>query len=339
MANGLLEVTGTIDINQFWPKGTSDADTTKVLIAVSGDAFRFRPSPSDAFQVTHVFDDAIVIGSTRKPVLDKQNRIVVRWQGLDAMELHYCPKAALPKKDQTKTQHDLYLQWNLDYRQYFGETATVKLRQFLDKANQNPLPCTVRTGVDHPNDVFDTYGRLVGDIFITLNGVEININHWLVENGYALPAFYTSMSEAEITDLHALCQQAQSNKRGLYNKIFTRDVIAFKWDLVFRPNGVPVDETGSPGQAIMPKLFRRQSAFQVNKRCKMVKGSFAKYLEGCKDALHLTDQFLQQGPGAAPLHYLSEFVINNWLKAKPEDLVFREKPSHLIKSSGQPVVW
>ena len=31
MFKGLLEVSGTIDLNQFWPAGESDADTVKVL--------------------------------------------------------------------------------------------------------------------------------------------------------------------------------------------------------------------------------------------------------------------------------------------------------------------
>ena len=29
---GLLRVRGTIDVGQFWPKGTSDADTAVILV-------------------------------------------------------------------------------------------------------------------------------------------------------------------------------------------------------------------------------------------------------------------------------------------------------------------
>jgi endonuclease YncB( thermonuclease family) len=289
--------------------------------------------------VTHVFDDAVVIGATRKPAIDKHNRVVVRLQGIDATELHYRPQAALPKSEQTQTQRELYLQWNLEYRQYFAETAAVELRHFLDGAHQNPLPCQIATAVDTPNDVFDTYGRLVGDILVSINGVNVDINHWLVENGYAVPAFYTSMSEDEMTVLIALYRQARSNRRGLWKRIFTRDITPFKWDLVFRGKGAPIDAQADRGPAILPKLFRRQSTFQVNKRARMVKGSFVKYLQERSDALHLTAEFLEQGAGAAPLHFLHEFVSNNWLRAGPEDLVFREKPSRLRKPGGQPVVW
>ena len=109
MATGLLEVTGTIDLDQFWPSGTSDADTTKLLVAVDQDAFRFRPAPSEPFKVTHVFDDAIVIGETRKPAIDSQHRVTIRLQGIDAPELHYTPQAVLSRKEQTDEQHQLYL--------------------------------------------------------------------------------------------------------------------------------------------------------------------------------------------------------------------------------------
>lgn len=42
MAQGPFEVTGTLDLNQFWPSGESDGDTTKVV--VKAGAFRFRRS-------------------------------------------------------------------------------------------------------------------------------------------------------------------------------------------------------------------------------------------------------------------------------------------------------
>ena len=34
MADGLLEMRATVDLDQFWPRGHSDADTTKILVRV-----------------------------------------------------------------------------------------------------------------------------------------------------------------------------------------------------------------------------------------------------------------------------------------------------------------
>jgi hypothetical protein len=52
--------------------------------------------------------------------------------------------------------------------------------------------------VDHPNDVFDTYGRFIGDIQVRRGGSGQNINVWLAEQGWAFPALYSTMSAREI---------------------------------------------------------------------------------------------------------------------------------------------
>ncbi len=51
---GLLRVKGAIDTGQFWPKGTSDADTAVILVGV--DAFQFQATPGGAFRTTHAFE-------------------------------------------------------------------------------------------------------------------------------------------------------------------------------------------------------------------------------------------------------------------------------------------
>ena len=89
MATGRLEVRGTVDLTQFWPTGSSDADTTKILVSTQPGAFRFRPRPGAQFQTTNVFDGATVRGRVNKPAIDNQGRITIRLQGLDAPELHY----------------------------------------------------------------------------------------------------------------------------------------------------------------------------------------------------------------------------------------------------------
>jgi hypothetical protein len=60
MMQGLLEVRGTIPLEQFWPEGESDADTTKVKVEVGVDSFRFRPHSGAQFQPTQAFEGAKV---------------------------------------------------------------------------------------------------------------------------------------------------------------------------------------------------------------------------------------------------------------------------------------
>jgi endonuclease YncB( thermonuclease family) len=71
----------------------------------------------------------------------------------------------------------------------------------------------VFTHVDAPNEVFDTYGRLVGDIEVTVGGHKVDVNHWLVEQGFAYPTFYSSMNADEIKAFLALAKTARTKKR------------------------------------------------------------------------------------------------------------------------------
>jgi endonuclease YncB( thermonuclease family) len=339
MALGVLEVSGTIDLSQFWPEGTADADTTKILVAVGANAFRFRPTPADAFRVTHAFENTEVVGTGRKAPISDKGIVTVRLQGVDAPELHYRPPAALKRKDQSKTQHDLYLTWNLEYRQHFGESATVALRQHLNAFGADPLPCIVRTSVDAPRDAFDTYGRLVGDVVVGQGPAASTVNHWLVAQGWAVPTFYTSMSEAEINGYVQLAAAASATpKRAIWRR-YSRAIVAFDWDLVFRGTGAAPDPAADRGPVMLPKLFRRQSAYHVNRRARMVTGSFDRYLSSKKDEVHELSDFLTQGPQAAPVRHLHEFVRDGTVTVAPHQLVFREKPSTLRGPAGDVDWW
>jgi len=44
-------VSGTLDVNQFWPNGESDGDTAKVVVGAG--AFRFRAKPNVPLQAMH----------------------------------------------------------------------------------------------------------------------------------------------------------------------------------------------------------------------------------------------------------------------------------------------
>src|SRR5262249_40944152 len=149
--------------------------------------------------VTQVFNNSKVRGRGTKPPIDKQGRITVRLQGIDAPELHYRPS---PPTDEelTDNDRDRIKENNGDFRQYFGETATVALGRLVN-GGAAQLPWTVVTRVEHPNDVFDVYGRFVGNVRVTLHGAEVDINTWLAHEGYVFPTFYTSMTPEEIQEL------------------------------------------------------------------------------------------------------------------------------------------
>lgn len=335
MATGLLSVTGTIDLDQFWPRGDSDADTVKVTAGRGNDAVRFRSHPTAAARVTHVFDDSIVRGRVRRPAIDNAGRLTVRLQGLDAPELHYQPAAVLPKADRSDDQHALYLEWNHEYRQHAAEAATTQLLACLSRVSASPIAATIVTAVDEPGDVFDTYGRFVGDVLVHVDGAEVNVNTWLVENGWGLPSFYNSMSRREIRTLAAAASTARQARLGVWRQ-YSDTVGKFGWDLRYRPRGVPNADDSEP--VVLPKMFRRQATFAVNRRSKMVSGNLRSFVRDRPDYCFHTREFLEHGTMATPPHTLLDFFGDGrTFSVGPGDVVFQEASSKLVGPDGREI--
>src|SRR5712675_2274002 len=94
-ATGLLELTGTLDLKQFWPDGTSDADTANVVIDPAAGPFQFRENLAGNPKKTHAFDTAWIHGKTTVQAIRRNKQgathVTIRLQGIDAPELHYQP--------------------------------------------------------------------------------------------------------------------------------------------------------------------------------------------------------------------------------------------------------
>lgn len=321
MTKGLLQVTGTIDITQFWPENESDGDTVHVL--VDPDGFRFSPDGKPGtFKATHVFDDARVHGAETKTAVS-HGKITIRLEHIDAPELHY----SVPLKG-TK-----------NFRQYFGETAATKLHDLIAGSGQHVVHCEVRTAIDHPNEAFDTYGRLIGNIIIHLHNRPVNANHWLVENGWAFPVFYNSASAEEIKEVSQFAQQARHAGKGIW-KHFSEDVGHPDFSLLFRRHGSP-DPTADMGPVVIPKLFRREVLWHVSKEDGLFAGTFHNFLAKQKDGWVKTADFLRN-PNAKPsakTQNLSTLLNNKEIfELGPSDLVFFEKESALFDAKGKKVV-
>lgn len=352
IATGKLVVTGTIDLAQFWPIGPSDADTTKIHLQVEAGAFIYQEHPGATPRQTEVFVAAKIKGASGsvKPAIDKNGKVTVRLQGIDAPELHYRPQSALKDpptkplpgvKYRTSAQKKVYLELNEDYRQPMGETATVALREHLKGLNADPLPCKVVSYVDMPNEVFDTYGRLVGEILIGSD--EENVNHWLIRNGWALPAFYSSMNNDEITSLISLAKEARKSHLGVW-RYYDAHMGSFTWKWIYRrpSNAHPVtpEPSKDTGRVIVPKLFRRLSTWAVNRKTKMVPGSFQKYLAAqADDRAMRTSEYLTQGSAASTEYPLASFIEGGMLTVRPDELVIKEKKSTVIPAPGKKVAW
>jgi endonuclease YncB( thermonuclease family) len=340
MPAGLLEVRGTIDVSQFWPSGRSDADTATVVLTLAGDPIKFRKDDAVPLRATHVFDDALVAGrqGPPKPAI-KNGHVTIRLQGIDAPELHFQPTALskAEKENSSREEQEAFHEVNHFYRQLLGATSTKALHDFLVTVGAT-FDCRVFTQVDKPSEVFDTFGRLVGDIEIAKGGSTVNLNHWLVEQGWAFPTYYSSMTNEEITAIDALARAAQSKERGIW-KFLSKTVGTFDFDLREPKRNelsVLADDTGP---VLFPKLYRRFTSWSARHKAQVTDMPFQKFLEGGvagkPDECFETKDFLVNGVHSAK-HTFDQFVQSGQtIHFEPGGLVFSEAPSRLVRNGSE----
>jgi endonuclease YncB( thermonuclease family) len=304
---GVLEVHGPISFDQFYYQGgESDADTVKIQL----DSMRFRPSEqAEWLEDLHTFDDAVIRG--KKVIRDE--KITIRLQGIDAPELHYGTH------------------W---FRQHWGARAVKELENLLEpyvNGSRNTIDAYVYTWVDHPNDVFDIYGRFIGDIIIVKDNK--NVNHWLVEEGWAFPTFYNSMSKQEISILNSKSKSAQNNSKGIWNR-YSDKLVPFEYELQTARgrNAERIEAATDNGNLNLPKLFRRQVDY--NEGGNADGKSFVDYLIERNDEFYLTKDFLERRTNAE-LHKFSETIDENGnIKFEPDEFVFVENTLEVLKDSN-----
>ena len=200
MPKGMLTVVASLDISQFWPasKGTSSSDGDTVHLKVDPTtSFLFSSSPGKKPKIVKDFVGSYVVDhKTKKKLITSKSEIKIRLQGIDTPELHLPVIGAGP--------------WNpakvplrAEYRQPFGAGAANALHahlQTLLTGGGTVLHATFMTQVDNPAQAIDSHGRFVGDIIVGTAGSK-SINTWLVENGWAYPLFYDSMTVPELNAL------------------------------------------------------------------------------------------------------------------------------------------
>jgi len=339
MPAGLLEVRGTIDVSQFWPSGRSDADTATVVLTPAGDPIKFRKNDAAPLRATHVFNDVFVQGRQGRKEAIKNGHVTIRFQGIDAAELHFQPTALsrTEQEDLSQEKKQAFHKVNHPYRQFLGATSAKGLHDFLATVGTT-FDCRVFTEVDKPSEVFDTYGRLIGDIEIAKNHSMVNLNHWLIEQGWAFPTYYSSMTNEEITAIDALAKTAQSKERGVW-KFLSKTVGTFDFDLREpKKNDLSV-LANDRGPVLFPKLYRRFTSWSARHKAQVTDMSFQKFLEGGvagkpDDCFEIKD-FLANGVHSATRHTFDRFVQSGkTIHFEPGGLVFSEAPSRLVRNGS-----
>jgi endonuclease YncB( thermonuclease family) len=332
----LLVVEGTIDLKQFWPEGESDADTMHVHVDPAR-SFRFEGRLTRAFDYAWVrtAKDQKTGRRTPKYVIVSQTKpdahIKVRLQGIDAPELHYRVDA---KKE--------------NVRQHWGKRAALELARFLKTRNggKTVVACRVVTRVESPNDVFDMYGRFVGDIEVKDNGGWLNINQWLVEKGWAFPTHYNSMHPDEIEAINAAWKQANMG----FGSGITRSVSSRASDSMYglragNQGDNPQEAQTDKGELCLPKMFRRLTAFHEDSKGA---ATLDEFLAGNKDLVIEFKTFRTLSAEArknpeklrAPMMPLHKLVSDrNRLDGDPTSIVFIEAEAALKNSTGRVTSW
>ncbi|HET7365874.1 MAG TPA: thermonuclease family protein [Burkholderiales bacterium] len=328
---GLLRVKGTIDVGQFWPKGTSDADTAVILVGV--DAFHFQQSPGGPFKTTHAFEGALVHGRQgAKAPIDGQGRVRVRLQGIDAPELHYQPsplgksvKASLPKQ-----VVDAYSALSHRYRQHWAESAAFALLEFVSQSGKQTIGCTVTTVVNEPTDVFDTYARLVGDIWIK----QKNVNLWLVREGWVYPSFYDSMKPNEIKAV--LKAWTTGKAKGRVAKALASTVGTLDFKLLYRSGaGMNVVSGTDKGSVLYPKIYRRLVTWSAEREAGVASSSFKQFVTSGGDKYLRLAEFSASGKNAKQYALATVLGAGGKCNLRPESTVFVEDPNSQLKKDNK----
>ncbi len=319
---GRLVIDGSIDLTQFWPSGSSDADTTKILVDVRPGSFRyFAPGARRAQKLT-CYDKAYVLERGKPKYVLRNGAIVVRVQGVDAPELHYSPqyvKALGSLAGKGVVKH---------YRQRQAETATVLLAAELQRraGRSSKVAVTVVSMVKHaegPSSAIDMYGRVVADLYVKDRATPVN--QWILANGLAIVAVYDGMSASEIDGC------IDSWKRGRkvsVRRFLSRRTLDFDPTLIERRrvrNSVPAIEDEKRLGYILPKLYRRQTTWWAYREVGAHSLSLREYLgtHGARDKVYSLSEFRRRGVQASLVPFADCFDDQRLLK-NPAAMVFTE---------------
>jgi endonuclease YncB( thermonuclease family) len=337
---GTLKINGKIRLDQFFPDGKSDADTTQLRLVLDARPFSFQASENEPFVSTNIFENARATGSGQKKNVirnkAKANRhIVIRLQGIDAPELHF--RIYDPRQLKKYADNADFKRLNVEYRQFGSQTATVRLSQHLKTlaGGEDEADCYFLShNIQKPGDVIDVFGRFVGDVYVQ----DKSINQWLLQAGLVLPAFYNSMLDEEMDTLRQLYRQGKQQPDGLLN-FYRAEVGKFDFDIRFDQKS-GYDEAADRGSFILPKLYRRLCVYSILTESGLQNGTFEGYLRGAdkSDKVLLFKDLADFRETKKSNLTLSKIVTHNRLDYEPDDIIFIEKDSGLVDENGAEIV-
>lgn len=347
---GLLKIHGDIRLEQFWPRGKSESDASKIKITLGDNAFEYKADGQENYKPTLVFNEAYVPYQRKKQkIIKRGNQLLVRLEGVDAPELHYTLYGPTPTKHPTRRgnldvfDYESLIQESnsIEYRQPMAETAVYQLLTFLSKAAKSgQVPCTFICNANTPADACDKYGRLVGSMYIVVNKKEIHLNQWLLQNSLAFPALYNSMSIEMIKDFATITKPLLHGNTGVY-KHYKTYIGVFDDELRYRPE-IKAQEVKQillqdKGHLIYPKLYRRWCIYNIYRLARVQLGTFSDYLTVVDDKIYFTEEYLANKGDVKKLNQnsLAALVQHNRFTQELNSIVFTKSPISLKSKNGK----
>lgn len=339
---GQVKITGKIyikDTDTFNGSGIKDADT--IHLNVFSDSVSFRNNEDADWKVNlKVLDNCFYKDEEHglKPVIERHasfSLIKVRLQGIDSPELHY--SAIQNDVKLTAEQQALFeKEKDISYRQKWGGISSKELFDkvkpyFYSENGKTFVDAYMLSKVDKPSNLFDKFGRAIGDVYISETNE--NINKWLVKNGWAFPDFYNSMSETEIIELQNLGDHATNPYEGIRGS-YSQELVPFDSSLIFDFNNPQIDYGQDKGKINLPKFFRKQVDYEILKRCGIPYTNLKEFIQLTDRKCYKTEEVLNNSSVPA-LYSLASFMDEgDRINVHPGGLIYIESSSQLFDVKG-----
>jgi endonuclease YncB( thermonuclease family) len=269
----------------------------------------------------------------KKHVITTKSEIKIRLQGIDTPELHY---PVIATRDPSKKAAAA-----TEFRQSYGAGAASALHDHLKGliggVGGTLINATFVTRIDHLRNAIDSHGRFVGDILVGTAAAK-SINTWLVEQGWAYPLFYDSMTDVEIQTLLDAWKTGKT-RGGRPGKHIRKPLQPFDPARNIKNAQVP-----DGGVLNYPKIFRRQSTFWTEVPGPLPGAQFKQMLlQGLPkkpDKAYFTNYFLTNINKLDPkkrVELADQIGAQGQTKFAPEGLVFKEDPTTLFAANGTKV--
>jgi hypothetical protein len=308
-------------------------------VFLSRGSLQHIPSVNCAHFISKSVSAYVKSFGTPKLVIDRNRKVTIRLQGIDAPELHYQPQSLARTKYKGKDLGSLKGTGLVkEYRQHQAETATYQLGQYLATLGASPLQCQFYTEVtdeEGPSDAIDKYGRFVGNVLI--KSVDVNLE--ILRRGWAIVAFYNSMQRTEIQACLDAWHVGVTIPGGIVRHM-TKTIGAFESNLVFRhdPTAASIG-TEKASKFIHPKLYRRQCTWWAYRKVGTFPSGFDTFLTLSKgDVFFELARFLAESRLAADALPLEKMVKDGKrIVYGPDEVVFKEASSRLYDANGTPI--